>query len=151
MSEEEWTNHCQSLIARKLEKDKSLKQESERFWKEVANPHTYWFDRGKIRKSEVQIIRMLTTTLSLDAKEATLIEALKKDDIVAFYEHYVSPLSKNRRKLSTRVYNNATEVPTALPDTIVVTDANTRAFKRSQPLFPLLYTGLDQTPVVTED
>ncbi len=51
LSEEEWTNHCQSLIARKLEKDKSLKQESERFWKEVANPHTYWFDRGRIRTS----------------------------------------------------------------------------------------------------
>jgi insulysin len=131
LSEEEWTNHCQSLIARKLEKDKSLKQEAERFWKEVANPHTYWFER--------------------DAKEAALVETLKKDDIIAFYEHYVSPLSKNRRKLSTRVYNNSTEMPTALPDTIIITDANTRAFKRSQSLFPLLYTGLDQTPVITED
>jgi insulysin len=46
LSEEEWTNHCQSLIARKLEKDKSLKQEADRFWKEVASPHAYWFDRG---------------------------------------------------------------------------------------------------------
>lgn len=94
---------------------------------------------------------MLTNHLVIDTKEAALVETLKKDDIIAFYEHYVSPLSKNRRKLSTRVYNNSTEMPTALPDTIIITDANTRAFKRSQSLFPLLYTGLDQTPVITED
>lgn len=93
---------------------------------------------------------MRTNHASLDAKEAALVGTLKKDDIIAFYEHYVSPLSKNRRKLSTRVYNNSTDVPASLPDTIIITDANTRAFKRSQPLFPLLYTGLDQTAVVTE-
>jgi secreted Zn-dependent insulinase-like peptidase len=46
MPDEEFVHHVEALIAKKLEKDKNLKQEANRYWKEIITPHTYIFDRG---------------------------------------------------------------------------------------------------------
>jgi secreted Zn-dependent insulinase-like peptidase len=42
-----FSHFVNSLIARKLEKDKNLRQESKRFWECILNG-TYDFDRGKL-------------------------------------------------------------------------------------------------------
>jgi secreted Zn-dependent insulinase-like peptidase len=51
MRDEEFTHHLQALITKKLEKDKNLKQEANRYWREITVPHAYIFDRGWLSRS----------------------------------------------------------------------------------------------------
>eukprot|EP01121_Diplochlamys_sp_Union-15-3_P012400 TRINITY_DN3708_c0_g1_i4.p1 TRINITY_DN3708_c0_g1~~TRINITY_DN3708_c0_g1_i4.p1 ORF type:complete len:951 (+),score=168.25 TRINITY_DN3708_c0_g1_i4:43-2895(+) len=127
MPNDEWERNVASVIDRKLEKDKSLREETKRYWREIINPHLYQFDRA--------------------IKEVEVIKKLKKQDMLEFYDKYISPDSKERRKLSSQVFGKGfsmvpNEEAKKNPDVVVIEDK--RAFKRSMPLFPLVYTGLDR-------
>jgi nardilysin len=45
LSDEEFKNYVGSIVAELLEKDKTLTQESNRYWREITN-ESYVFDRG---------------------------------------------------------------------------------------------------------
>jgi len=128
MPEDEWLRNLSSVITKKLEKDKSLKQESYRYWKEIVNPHTYIFDRAQ--------------------REVELIEKIQKQDIIGFYDKYISPDSKHRRKFTSQVWGKGFEMGPVEdlkkkhPNLVVIEDK--RVFKRSLPLFPLVYNGHDR-------
>ncbi|KAL9107466.1 MAG: hypothetical protein Q9227_007663 [Pyrenula ochraceoflavens] len=78
MSADEFESHRRSLIARRLEKLKSLDQESARFFTHVSSEF-YDFKRVDLDVAE---IRLLT-----------------KDDMIEFYRRYIDPHSKRRARL----------------------------------------------------
>ncbi len=47
MPEEDWTNNLNAVISKMEEKDKTLGQESRRFWNEITT-HAYIFDRAEL-------------------------------------------------------------------------------------------------------
>jgi insulysin len=126
LPDEEFANHVEALVTKKLEKDKNLKQEANRYWKEIVAPHTYIFDR--------------------DTKEAEFLKTLKKEQVIAFYEQFVSPESKVRRKLSSQVFGKNHQIPSKgkEPNESVIFIHDIRVFKRGAFLYPLLYTGDDR-------
>ena len=86
-----------------------------------------------------------------------MLRSLTKDDILQFYDRYVSHLSEHRRKLSCHVVSTSSTISSASADSIdsvvaadsketngpssVSTDVriveDITEFKMSQPLFPL--------------
>lgn len=101
LSEEEFKNFTASLIAEKLEKDKTLGQETNRFWREICN-ECYVFDRAQ---REVQAIETLT--------HKDLIDYYNKR-ICFFYFFFlriiswqwfdIAPDSPDRRKVSIQIW-----------------------------------------------
>jgi hypothetical protein len=51
LTEEEFKNHVNSIAAELLEADKTLGQETNRYWREISN-ECYVFDRGMKRGKE---------------------------------------------------------------------------------------------------
>jgi secreted Zn-dependent insulinase-like peptidase len=47
MPEEDWTNNLNAVISKMEEKDKTLGQETRRFWNEITT-HAYIFDRAEL-------------------------------------------------------------------------------------------------------
>ncbi|KER29306.1 hypothetical protein T265_04051 [Opisthorchis viverrini] len=82
MSAEEFQIHVDSLTSRLLEKPKNMTEKNARFWSEIACHH-YNFKRQLL---EAEIL-----------KEITLTEMLE------FFDHYISPSSNTRKKLSVHV------------------------------------------------
>lgn len=79
MSPEELESHKKSLINKRLEKIKNLGQECSRFWGHISNEY---FDFYKVEH------------------DVAHIKPLTKEDMMQFYEHYISPTSPTRAKLS---------------------------------------------------
>jgi len=119
MSEEEFVKYREGLIVQKLDKDKSLKEETTRWRTEIEFPHPQKFDRAK--------------------REAEAIEKLRKDDILNFYKKYIAQGGPSRAKLSVQIFGKDHHVPertTSDPSVIVITDIS--VFKKAMPLYPLL-------------
>ncbi|GAA5926522.1 hypothetical protein JCM10213_002375 [Rhodosporidiobolus nylandii] len=79
MSEEEFGRERESLALKKLEKAKSLGQETSRYYQEVETGEYDFFHRER---------------------QAALIRQLTKPDILAFFTRYISSSSPSRAKLS---------------------------------------------------
>ncbi|KAF8425470.1 Metalloenzyme, LuxS/M16 peptidase-like protein [Tirmania nivea] len=79
MSDEDFKKHVTSQINKKLEKVKNLTQESGRYWMYIGDEFYDFIQRDE----EVAILRTIT-----------------KQEIVDFYEKYISPASPQRAKLS---------------------------------------------------
>jgi hypothetical protein len=74
------------------------------------------------------------------------LKTLKKEQVIAFYNQFISPQSKTRRKLSSQVFGKNHPLPSKEKyehQSVILID-DIRVFKRSRPLFPLLYTGKDR-------
>ncbi|KAL3417361.1 zinc protease [Phlyctema vagabunda] len=84
MPESEFEGHKRSLITKRLEKLKNLDQESGRLWNHIDS-ETYDFDLAR--------------------QEASHIKALTKNDMIKFFQQYISPASPSRAKLA--IYLNA--------------------------------------------
>jgi len=91
MPEEEFEENKKGLIARKLEKDKSLKDETARYSLEVQFPRTHLFKRAEIEAEEVG--------------------KLTKDDMLAFFKTFFSDKSTSRSKLTTEIYGKDHPIP----------------------------------------
>lgn len=78
MPDSEFEGHKRSIITKRLEKLKNLDQESSRIWQHIDNEA---FDFELVHQ---------------DAKH---IKLLTKDDMIAFYKHYIDPISSQRSKL----------------------------------------------------
>jgi len=117
MPEEEFVKYREGLIVQKLDKDKSLKEETTRWRTEIEFPHTQKFDRAK--------------------REAEAIEKLSKDDILNFYKKYIAQ-GGSRAKLSVQIFGKDHVVPertSSDPSVVVITDIS--AFKKAMPLYPV--------------
>ncbi|KAI7895156.1 Metalloenzyme, LuxS/M16 peptidase-like protein [Mucor mucedo] len=82
MTPEEYKAQVQSLISKKLEKDKNLGQEGGKYWTHIHSGY-YEFDQ-----------------VETDIKELGLIE---KDDLLGFMTKYIDPQSPSVRKLSVHI------------------------------------------------
>lgn len=97
MSNEDFEGHRRSLINKRLEKLKNMESESNRLWSYINSEYFNFF----------QIDR--------DVKE---LRALSKQDIQDFFEHYISPKSPARAKLSVHLLAQASpsETPVTTPE-----------------------------------
>lgn len=90
MSDTEYRAQVQSLISKKLEKDKNMGQEGGKYWTHI---HSGYYEFDQIEK---------------DIKELKLIE---KDDLLAFMEEYINPHSPTVRKLSVHIQSQKSPPP----------------------------------------
>jgi insulysin len=79
MPKDEFEDHRRSLINKKLEKLKNLEQEGARFWSHISSGY-FRFEQVDI---DVEHLRNLT-----------------QEEMVEFFQHYISPTSPHRAKLS---------------------------------------------------
>ncbi|KAK9759519.1 metalloprotease [Basidiobolus ranarum] len=94
MAEPEYQKHVDSLIAKKLAKNKNLWQESHRYW---AHIHSGFYEFGQI-DTDVQNLRNIP-----------------KSDLLKFYNEYVHPTSIHRKKVS--IHLKAEKTPTDAANT----------------------------------
>lgn len=90
MTAEEYKAQVQSLISKKLEKDKNLGQEGGKYWTHIHSGY-YEFDQ-----------------VETDIKELRLIE---KEDLLNFMTEYIDPQSPSIRKLSVHIQSQKVSVP----------------------------------------
>ncbi|ORX55207.1 hypothetical protein DM01DRAFT_1335502 [Hesseltinella vesiculosa] len=82
MSDTEYKAQVQSLISKKLEKDKNLGQEGGKYWAHIYSGY-YEFDQVDKDVQELKIV--------------------SKDSLLEFMDHYIMPASPHVRKLSVHV------------------------------------------------
>ena len=87
MPADEFESHKKSLINKRLEKVKNLEQEANRYWYHIGSDE-YDFRQKEI---EVEYVRPLTKT-----------------QMIEFFNHYISPSSPHRAKLSVHMVAQAT-------------------------------------------
>lgn len=90
MTPKEYKAQVQSLISKKLEKDKNLGQEGGKYWTHIHSGY-YEFDQ-----------------VETDIKELRLIE---KNDLLGFMAEYIDPQSPSIRKLSVHIQSQKVSVP----------------------------------------
>jgi len=86
LTEDEFGNFISSIAAELLEADKTLGQETNRYWREISN-ECYVFDRAQ--------------------REVKELQALTLSDLLAFFDKHISPESTNRRKISIQIWPSA--------------------------------------------
>ena len=79
LTDEELAKHADSIVARLLEKNKNLNQESKKIWAHIYSQY-YDFD--------------------LHIRDAENVKKVKKEDLIQFYKDFVSVDAPRRRKLS---------------------------------------------------
>jgi len=112
LKEEEFVHYRNSLVAKILEKDKSLKEEYNRWYGEIQYPRLYQFDRAQ--------------------KEATEVGKVQKRDIIRFYEDYISLHGKERRKFSVLVYSKDHNMPETFSKDNTIYITNPEEFRKTQ-------------------
>lgn len=90
MTPEEYKAQVQSLISKKLEKDKNLGQEGGKYWTHIHSGY-YEFDQ-----------------VETDIRELRLIE---KQDLLQFMTEYIDPQSPSIRKLSVHIQSQKVSAP----------------------------------------
>jgi len=90
LSEATYRENLAAVIAQKLEKDKTLNEESTRHWNEISKHH-YVFNRVDL--------------------EVNVLKTLKLEDIVQFFQSHILVNSPTRRKMSVQVFGNLFTVP----------------------------------------
>ncbi|KAG6541670.1 hypothetical protein Mapa_016935 [Marchantia paleacea] len=121
MSDEEFTNYKEALIADKMERDHTLIEETDRHWEQICEQR-YSFEARKLEAMEVQ--------------------TLEKSDVIDWYNQYISSGSPGRRKLSVHIWGSNTEtglgdLRASTPEETIAVD-NFASFKSSLELFPAL-------------
>ncbi|CAF0874976.1 unnamed protein product [Brachionus calyciflorus] len=115
MTDEEFKTHVEALVLIKLEEPKRMTKQCDIFWNEI-NSHQYNFDRENI---EVEELRKLT-----------------KENLLEFFNTFISSKSEKRRKLA--VYVNPPEMNSELtPDKLkgkLIEDLN--EWRSSLSLYP---------------
>jgi insulysin len=115
MTVQDFESNVDSVCQNLLQKDKSLGEESSRYWQAISN-RTYKFSRL------ADIAAQVRTTSQLD--------------ILRLYDRYVLRGSPNRQKLSVQVFgNNHLERLNEETDAVLIT--NPVEFGRGQSLFPV--------------
>ncbi|KAL5720801.1 nardilysin [Ranunculus cassubicifolius] len=118
LDEESFENYRSGLIAKKLEKDPSLSDETSHLWGQIVDKR-YLFDMSE--------------------KEVEELKSITKNEVVEFYNTYLKPTSKKRRRVVVRVWGCNTEmneVDMDLEPSIAIEDL--MVFKKSAKFYPSL-------------
>ena len=86
-----------------------MDSQAESFWNEIAC-HQFCFDRGLICMHSNSRVRFDS---SLARLECDIIKTVTRDDLIRFYDHYISPRSLLRRKLVVYVKPTSVALATA--------------------------------------
>ena len=121
VDDEEFKKQVNSVVVRKLEKNRNLKQETEKHWKCIISG-TYDFDFGI---TEADTLRMLTKQELLSFFELVVLDLSKRAKCVAVSRSQVAPASKPEDHPENEV--------TVQPSTRL---GNLTQFKSSMPLCP---------------
>jgi len=113
-SDEEFANFRAAVIVQKLEKDKSLYEEYNRWLAEIQYPRTHMFNRYE--------------------EEAKAVDKLTKDDIRNFYKTFIN--GSSRRKLSVQIFGKGKEIKENAEKTII---KDYREFKKNIEFYPIVY------------
>jgi len=124
LNDEEYMHYRTSLVGKILEKDKSLKEEYNRWYTEIQYPRFYIFDRAQRAAAEVGKV--------------------EKIDIINFFEHFISLKGKERRKLSVLVYSKDQTMPETLSNDHTIYITNPEEFKKKQSFYGIFNDILDQ-------
>ncbi|KAI0564782.1 Insulinase (Peptidase M16) [Gracilaria domingensis] len=117
MTDEKFDQFKSALRAKKSQPERSLGQETFRFWNELIS-ETREFDRP--------------------FKEIEALESIQKEDVVKFYDEYIAPGGRSRRRIVSQVYGN--EHPfeeRQKPPENAIDVLDQYAFRRSFPLYPV--------------
>ncbi|PSS03756.1 Metalloenzyme, LuxS/M16 peptidase-like protein [Coniella lustricola] len=87
MSDSDFEGHKRSVVIKLLEKTKNLDEETNRLWGQINNEY-YDFE--------------------LPQRTASQVKQLTKQDMISFFDHYISPTSPQRAKLSVWMIAQAT-------------------------------------------
>ncbi|KAI7855111.1 Metalloenzyme, LuxS/M16 peptidase-like protein [Circinella umbellata] len=87
MSEQEYQAQVQSLIFKKLEKDKNLGQEGGKYWTHIHSGY-YEFDQVD--------------------NDVTQLKTISKESLLEFFDKYIDPLSPESRKISVHIQSQKT-------------------------------------------
>ncbi|KAL0093600.1 ubiquinol-cytochrome c reductase core subunit 2 [Phycomyces blakesleeanus] len=90
MSDSEYQAQLQSLISKKMEKDKNLGQEASKYWSQIHSGY-YEFDQ-----------------VETDIKE---LKSVTKESMLDFIDQYISPESPTVRKISVHLQSQKTITP----------------------------------------
>ncbi|CAF3245595.1 unnamed protein product [Rotaria socialis] len=82
MSDEQFKKQREGYMVKKLEVPKKMRSQGNKFWTEITN-HQFCFDRSQL--------------------EVEIIQNLERNDLIRFYDHYISLNSIHRRKLALHV------------------------------------------------
>ncbi|CAF2145915.1 unnamed protein product [Rotaria magnacalcarata] len=82
MSDEQFKKQREGCMVKKVEVPKKMRSQGNRFWMEITN-HQFCFDRSQL--------------------EGEIIQNLERNDLICFYDHYISLNSIHRRKLALHV------------------------------------------------
>lgn len=96
LSTEEFKKYVDLLIVKKLDKDKKLESETDRYWTEINN-HSYQFDRG------FPLFIKLFSFFGIVHKEVGQLRVVTKDNLIQFFEKYLGN-PETRRKISIRMF-----------------------------------------------
>ncbi|KAL3700566.1 hypothetical protein R1sor_018588 [Riccia sorocarpa] len=121
MSDEEFSNYKEALIADKLERDHTLIDETDRHWEQIWEQR-YSFEARK--------------------QEAVEVQKLQKSDVLEWFKEYLISGAPSRRKLCVHIWGNNTatglgDLKGDVPEENITID-NFAAFKSSLELFPPL-------------
>ncbi|KAM3177863.1 hypothetical protein ACTXT7_003700 [Hymenolepis weldensis] len=114
MSDKEFEEHKESVIATLLLKPKTMNQQCTKYWGQIVRQR-YDFD--------------------LSGREVEAIKTIKKDDVQRFYRTYIKATSEARRKFA--VYVTSEKAPATDKGDSGILIENPTKFKRTLPLRPI--------------
>jgi insulysin len=117
LTADEFRDFRQSLVERKLEADKKLRQETSRYWQEITPLPQYDFDRH--------------------LKDAEVVKQISQEQLCAFWDEYCARQSPKRRKASFQVFSSQHELPAA-PEGVIALDTLEQLadFKKTMGVWP---------------
>eukprot|EP00163_Fabomonas_tropica_P027319 TRINITY_DN5224_c0_g1_i14.p1 TRINITY_DN5224_c0_g1~~TRINITY_DN5224_c0_g1_i14.p1 ORF type:complete len:886 (+),score=217.98 TRINITY_DN5224_c0_g1_i14:269-2659(+) len=126
LPEDKFAAYVQAVVDAKREKDKTMLEETRRWWNEIVENH-YIFDRVEIECAE--------------------LSKLTKNDLVNFYKEYIPAAAPKRSRLSVHYYGCNHEIPStvlstptaqgdAAQDITVVPVNDLYQFKDTLPMYP---------------
>lgn len=147
LHDEEFTKQVNSLILRKLEKNKNLRQESSQFWDCIVRG-LYDFDYGLSFCHSFDLFfsfsKAFNLFLTLPAiTESEFLRTLKKEELAKFFEAHLVDQSQRTKIFSARIsQKEPSSKPEDHPEEVVslkpaVPLGNLAQFKGSLPLSPL--------------
>ena len=100
MPDELFEKQRQGCIVKKLEIPKRMHSQGNKFWAEITS-HQFCFNRRKSSRFICDFQRYSLFFLAL--LELEIIKKLEREDLLKFYDRYISPRSNQRRKLALHV------------------------------------------------
>jgi len=107
MTEQRFQKHKRSLINKRLERLKNLSQETGRFWNHILS-ESYDFEQGKYCLLQLHRSPFAESQVTLVNHDVDHLEPLTKNDLIAFYDEFISPTSTTRAKTAVHLVAQST-------------------------------------------